>query len=445
MSRHITLRAVLNTENMSKITDMYAHEVLDSRGNPTIEVKVTTEGGVGTAMVPSGASTGVHEALELRDGDKSRYGGKGVLKACKNVNGALQDFLIGRDASEQKFIDKAMLELDGTENKSKLGANAILGASIACAKASAMEQGVSLFRYLNPDATVLPVPMMNILNGGKHADSGLDIQEFMIMPVGASSFREALRMGAEIFHTLGKLLKDDGYTTTVGDEGGYAPKLEQQDMAIEYILRAVEAAGYKMEQDILIAMDPAASEFYDKDSGTYKFRVKGQQEALSSAEMVAFWKDWVNKYPIVSIEDGLHEDDWDAWADMTAQMGSKLQIVGDDFLVTNTKRLQKAIDQKAANSILIKMNQIGSLTETIDAIQLAHSTGWTTVVSHRSGETEDATIADLAVAMGPGQIKTGSLCRSDRVAKYNQLLRIEEELGDKAQYLGKKIFSQLSL
>lgn len=428
---------------MTKIVDIHAHEVLDSRGNPTVEVKVTTDAAVGLAMVPSGASTGVHEALELRDGDDSRYRGKGVLKACENVNGALKDLLIGKDAGDQKAVDTAMLELDGTPNKSKLGANAILGVSIACAKAAATEQGVSLFRYLNPDAVTLPVPMMNILNGGKHADSGLDIQEFMVMPVGAPTFREALRMGAEIFHALGKLLKDAGYSTTVGDEGGYAPKLDKQEQAIEYILKAVEAAGYQMEDDVLIAMDPAASEFYDKDAGTYQFRVDGERQALSSEQMVAFWNDWVEKYPIISIEDGLHEDDWQAWANMTAQMGDKLQIVGDDFLVTNVERLQKAIDQKAANSILIKMNQIGSLTETIEAIKLAHSVNWTTVVSHRSGETEDATIADLAVAMGPGQIKTGSLSRSDRVAKYNQLLRIEDELGDKAQYLGRKIFTNL--
>lgn len=430
---------------MTKITDIRAHEVLDSRGNPTVEVTVVTDTGIGRAIVPSGASTGVHEALELRDGDKARYGGKGVLKACENVNTALKDLLLGQDAGDQKAVDQAMLKLDGTANKSKLGANAILGVSIACAKATAMAQGVSLFRYLNPDAVTLPVPMMNILNGGKHADSGLDIQEFMIMPVGAPTFREALRMGAEIFHALGTLLKKDGYSTTVGDEGGYAPKLERQNQAIEYILKAVEAAGYKMEDDVMIAMDPAASEFFDKDSGTYQFRVDGEQQSLSSADMIAFWKGWAEKYPIISIEDGLHEDDWDAWTDMMAQMGSRLQIVGDDFLVTNVERLQKAIDQKAANSILIKMNQIGSLTETIEAIQLAHSVEWTTVVSHRSGETEDATIADLAVAMGPGQIKTGSLSRSDRVAKYNQLLRIEDELGDKAQYLGKKIFTNLNM
>ncbi|MCA9373678.1 phosphopyruvate hydratase [Candidatus Peregrinibacteria bacterium] len=428
---------------MTKILDIRAHEVLDSRGNPTVEVTVFCEGdAVGRAIVPSGASTGVHEALELRDGDMARFGGKGVLKACENVNGELKELLVGKDASDQKAIDEAMIELDGTENKSRLGANAILGVSIACAKAAALDKGMSLFRYLNPDAKTLPVPGMNILNGGKHADSGLDIQEFMIVPVGANSFHEALRCGAEVFHTLGGLLHDGGFSTTVGDEGGFAPKLESQEAALDYILQAIEKAGYKPGDDVMIAMDPAASEFFDKEAGKYSFAVKGERQMLSSDEMIAVWKDWIEKYPIISIEDGLHEDDWAAWTKMTAEMGDRLQIVGDDFLVTNVKRLQKAIDEKAANSILIKMNQIGSMTETIAAIEMAHKAGWTTMVSHRSGETEDVTIADLAVAMGPGQIKTGSLSRSDRVAKYNQLLRIENELGDEAVYLGKKAFQQ---
>ena len=428
---------------MTKILDIRAHEVLDSRGNPTVEVTVFCEGdAVGRAIVPSGASTGVHEALELRDGDMARFGGKGVLKACENVNGELKELLVGKDASDQKAIDEAMIELDGTENKSRLGANAILGVSIACAKAAAVAQGVSLFRYLNPDANTLPVPGMNILNGGKHADSGLDIQEFMIVPVGAKSFHEALRCGAEVFHTLGGLLHDGGFSTAVGDEGGFAPKLDSQEAALDYILQAIEKAGYKPSDDVMIAMDPAASEFFDKEAGKYSFAVKGERQMLSSDEMIAVWKDWIEKYPIISIEDGLHEDDWEAWTKMTAEMGDRLQIVGDDFLVTNVKRLQKAIDEKAANSILIKMNQIGSMTETIAAIEMAHKADWTTMVSHRSGETEDVTIADLAVAMGPGQIKTGSLSRSDRVAKYNQLLRIENELGDEAVYLGKKAFQQ---
>lgn len=430
---------------MTKILDIRAHEVLDSRGNPTVEVAVFCEGdAIGRAIVPSGASTGVHEALELRDGDKARFGGKGVLKACENVNGALKELLMGWDAADQKGIDAAMLKLDGTENKSRLGANAILGVSIACAKASAMAQGVSLFRYLNADAKTLPVPMMNILNGGEHADNGLDIQEFMVVPVGAGNFREALRCGAEVFHALGGLLHEAGLSTAVGDEGGFAPKLKSQEAALDYILQAIEKAGYKPGDDVMIAMDPAASEFFDKEAGKYSFAVKGERQMLSSDEMVGVWKEWVGKYPIVSIEDGLAEDDWEAWTKMTAELGDKLQIVGDDFLVTNVKRLQKAIVENAANSILIKMNQIGTLMETIAAIEMAHAAGWTTVVSHRSGETEDVTIADLAVAMGPGQIKTGSLSRSDRVAKYNQLLRIENELGDAAEYLGKKAFKHLA-
>lgn len=429
---------------MSKIKSIFAHEVLDSRGNPTVEVLVKTENGVGRAIVPSGASTGVHEALELRDGDESRYNGKGVLNACKNVNDVIAGELEGQEVTEQEAIDKKMIDLDGTDNKSKLGANAILGVSMACARAAAAEQGKFLFEYLGSDSRVLPTPMMNIMNGGQHADSGLDIQEFMIVPVGAESFREALRMGAEIFHKLKGLLKDGGYHTTVGDEGGFAPNLDTQEMALDFILKAVEAAGYKPGEDILLALDPAASEFYDKESDRYKFKVKGEPQELTSADMISFWDDWVGKYPFISIEDGLHEDDWKGWQEMMERLGKKIQIVGDDLLVTNVVRLKKAIDLKAANSILIKMNQIGSLTETIDTIKMAKSVNWTNVVSHRSGETEDTTLADLAVALETGQIKTGSLSRSDRVAKYNQLLRIENQLGSKAKYLGKKAFTNLN-
>lgn len=429
---------------MSKIKSIFAHEVLDSRGNPTVEVLVKTENGVGRAIVPSGASTGIHEALELRDGDENRYGGKGVLNACKNVNDVIAGELAGQEVSEQEAIDKKMLELDGTDNKSKLGANAILGVSMACARAAAAEQGKFLFEYLGADSRVLPTPMMNIMNGGQHADSGLDIQEFMIVPVGAESFREALRMGAEIFHKLKGLLKEGGYHTTVGDEGGFAPNLDTQEMALDFILKAVETAGYKPGEDILLALDPAASEFYDKDSDRYKFKVKGEPQEMTGSDMISFWEDWVGKYPFISIEDGLHEDDWKGWQEMMERLGSKIQIVGDDLLVTNVIRLKKAIDLKAANSILIKMNQIGSLTETIDTIEMAKSVNWTNVVSHRSGETEDTTLADLAVALETGQIKTGSLSRSDRVAKYNQLLRIENQLGSKAKYLGKKAFTNLN-
>jgi enolase len=429
---------------MSKITDILAHEVLDSRGNPTVEVLVKTENGLGRAIVPSGASTGSHEALELRDGDAARYGGKGVLNACKNVNEILAKELEGQEVAEQEAIDKKMIDLDGTPNKNKLGANAILGVSMACARAAASEKGQFVFEYLNPDGRLLPTPMMNIMNGGQHADSGLDIQEFMIMPVGADSFREALRMGAEIFHKLKSLLKEGGYATSVGDEGGFAPNLKTQEMAVEFILKAIEAAGYKPGEDVLLALDAAASEFYDKDNDRYKMKVKGEPQDLTSSEMISFWEDWIGKYPLISIEDGLTEDDWKGWQEMNERLGKKIQIVGDDFLVTNVERLKKAIDLKAANSILIKMNQIGSLTETIAAIEMAKSVNWTSVVSHRSGETEDTTLADLAVALQTGQIKTGSLSRSDRVAKYNQLLRIENQLGSKAQYLGRKVFTNLA-
>ncbi len=430
---------------MTKIKTVHAREILDSRGNPTVEVTVVTEKAMGVAMVPSGASTGSHEALELRDGDAKRYLGKGVLKACANVNKELAGLVAGREADDQKGLDEAMLALDGTPTKSKLGANAILGVSLACARAAAAEKGVGLYKSLNDDAALLPVPMMNIMNGGKHADSGLDIQEFMVMPAGAPSFREAIRMGAEIFHHLAKLLKSNGYATSVGDEGGYAPSLPDQESAFEYVLKAIEAAGYKAGQDVFIALDAAASEFYDSAQKAYSFKIKGKKEELSSAQMVDYWTDLVSKYPIISLEDGLAEDDWDSWKTLTEKIGTKVQIVGDDLLVTNVERLQKAIDMKAANSILIKVNQIGSLTETQNAVTLAQKSGWTNVISHRSGETEDTTIADLAVALATGQIKTGSLSRSERVAKYNRLMKIEEELGSKAQFLGKKVFTQLSL
>lgn len=429
---------------MTKITALKALEVLDSRGNPTIEVVCFTEKSSGRALVPSGASTGVHEALELRDKDPKRFGGKGVLKACGNVNTVLAKALKGLEVGDQEKIDNTMIALDGTPNKSKLGANAILGVSLACARAAANEKNVSLYASLNPKNTLLPVPMMNILNGGKHADSGLDIQEFMVMPMGASSFAEALRMGAEIFHTLGGLLKDGGYKTTVGDEGGYAPSLKDQEEAFDFMLKAIEKAGYKVSKDVMLAMDAAASEFYDSTSKKYRFRVKGKTENLSSDEMVDYWVKLVGRFPIISLEDGLAEDDWDGWKKLTKKIGKKVQIVGDDLLVTNVNRLQKALNMGAANSILIKLNQIGSLTETMDAIQMADASNWTSVISHRSGETEDTTIADLAVAMATGQIKTGSLCRSERVAKYNQLLRIEQELGKKAKYLGREVFFNLA-
>lgn len=417
------------------IVDINALEILDSRGNPTVEVEVVlADGAWGRAGVPSGASTGVHEALEMRDGDKDRYLGKGVTNAVANVNEEIADALFGWDATEQREIDAALIELDGTENKSRLGANAILGVSLAVAKASANSLGLPLYRYLGGvHAHVLPVPMMNILNGGAHTGwQSTDAQEFMVMPLGAPSFSEGLRWGAEIYHALKSVLKAKGYATLVGDEGGYAPALKANAEAVEIILEAITKAGYKPGEEIGIALDPAASEFYE--DGLYNLRTEGKK--LNSEEMVAFWKSWVEQYPIVSIEDGLAEDDWEGFKMMVAQLGHKLQIVGDDLLVTNPKRVKRGIDEKAANSLLVKVNQIGSLTETIEAVQMCQRAGWTAVTSHRSGETEDATIADLAVALNTGQIKTGAPARSDRVAKYNQLLRIEAELSDTAVYAG---------
>jgi enolase len=419
------------------IEDVSAREILDSRGNPTVEVEVTLmDGGWGRAAVPSGASTGVHEALELRDGDKSRYGGKGVLQAVENVNEEIADALIGWDATEQKAIDELLLELDGTPNKSKLGANAILGTSLAVAKAAANALGLPLYRYIGGVyAHVLPVPMMNILNGGAHTSwQSTDAQEFMVMPLGAESFAEGLRWGAEIYHALKGVLKERGYTALVGDEGGYAPALKANSEAVEVILAAIEKAGYKAGEQVSIALDPAASEFYEEDTGLYHLRKEGKK--LNSEEMVAFWKSWTEKYPIVSIEDGLAQDDWQGWQLMTKEMGDKIQIVGDDLLVTNPERVRRAIRDKSANALLVKLNQIGSLTETIESVEACHRAAWRAVTSHRSGETEDSTIADLAVALNMGQIKTGAPARSDRVAKYNQLLRIEAELGDTSHYAG---------
>jgi len=419
------------------IISVSALQVLDSRGNPTVEVEVILgDGSWGRAIVPSGASTGVHEALELRDGDKDRYGGKGVTKAVENVNVEIAETLIGADATQQKAIDMAMLALDGTPNKKKLGANAILGVSLAVAKAAAHSVGLPIYRYLGGTyAHVLPVPMMNILNGGAHTGwQTTDAQEFMIMPLGAPSFSEGLRWGAEIYHTLKSVLKEKGYATLVGDEGGYAPALKTNEEAVETILKAVEKAGYVAGEDIAIALDPAASEFYDEEEKIYHLRTEGRK--LSSQEMVAFWVDWVNKYPIVSIEDGLAQDDWDGWKLLTDQLGGRIQIMGDDLLVTNPKRISRAINEESCNSMLVKLNQIGSLTETLEAMTLCQNHGWTIIVSHRSGETEDTTIADLAVAMNTGQIKTGAPARSDRVAKYNQLLRIEAELGSTGKYAG---------
>jgi len=426
---------------MSVIEGILAREILDSRGNPTIEVDVYVEdGGFGRAAVPSGASTGVHEALELRDDDKERYLGKGVLNAVENVNEEIADELLGWDVTDQKGIDEMMIELDGTPNKSKLGANAILGVSLAVAKAAADYLAMPLFRYIGGTyAHVLPVPMMNILNGGKHAVDGPDLQEFMAMPVGAPTFSEALRWGTETYHALKSVLKKRGYGVGIGDEGGFAPSLKTNEEAIEVILEAIQKAGYEPGQDIWIAMDPASSEIYE--GGKYNLKKEGR--ILSSEEMVDFYAKWVEKYPIISIEDGLAEDDWAGWKLMVERLGHKLQIVGDDLLVTNTERIARAIKEKAANSVLIKLNQIGSLTETIAAIEMAHKHGWTAVTSHRSGETEDATIADLAVALNTGQIKTGAPCRSDRIAKYNQLLRIEEILGEQAAYAGMDAFTNL--
>jgi len=419
------------------IEAIYAREMLDSRGNPTVEVEVLLlDGSWGRAMVPSGASTGVHEALELRDGDKKRFGGKGVSKAVENVNTTIAEHLVGWDAVEQREIDLELLELDGTTNKANLGANAILGVSLATAKAAAVSVGLPLYRYLGGVSShLIPVPMLNILNGGAHTGwQSTDAQEFMIMPLGAPSFKEAIRWGAEIYHMLRKVLKDKGYTALVGDEGGYAPALKTNAEAVDVILEAIEKAGYKPGEQVSIALDPAASEFYDGDKKRYILRREGKE--LESAEMVAFWKDWVEKYPIVSIEDGLAQDDWEGWQLMTRELGDRLQIVGDDLLVTNPDRVRRGIADQACNSLLVKLNQIGSLTETIEAVTLCERAGWTAVTSHRSGETEDTTIADLVVGLNMGQIKTGAPARSDRVAKYNQLMRIEDELGESAVYAG---------
>lgn len=423
---------------MSTIIDVFGRQILDSRGNPTVEAEVITENGfIGRAAVPSGASTGKHEAVELRDGG-SIYMGKGVQQAVSHVNKAIKEALIGRSAFDQVKIDQVMLDLDGTANKNKLGANAILAVSLAVAKVAAQEAELPLYRYLGGvNAKTLPIPMMNILNGGSHADNSIDFQEFMIMPVGADSFSAALQMGVEVFHHLKQVLKKKGYSTNVGDEGGFAPEMKSNEEAIETVLQAIEAAGYKPGSEIYIAMDAATSEFYLADEKVYHFH-QSDGTKRTSDEMVAYWSDWVNKYPIVSIEDGLDEDDWSGWAKLTAAVGNKVQLVGDDLFVTNVSRLQQGIDQEVANSILIKVNQIGSLTETINAVSLATRHQYTSVISHRSGETEDTTIADLAVALNTGQIKTGSASRSDRIAKYNQLLRIEEELGSSAIYPGRQ-------
>lgn len=419
------------------IESISALEILDSRGNPTVEVEVTLmDGSWGRAAVPSGASTGVHEALELRDGDKARFNGKGVRQAVQNVNDEIADLLIGWDATEQRAIDDAMIQLDGTPNKSRLGANAMLGTSLAVAKAAANSLGMPLYRYLGGVyAHVLPVPMMNILNGGAHtAWQSTDAQEFMVMPLGAPSFTEGLRWGAEIYHALRSVLKERGYTALVGDEGGFAPALKANNEAVEVILEAIEKAGYKPGEQVAIALDPAASELFDEETRTYNLRKEGKK--LSSQEMVEFWKNWVNQYPIVSIEDGLAQDDWEGWKLLVQEIGNRIQIVGDDLLVTNPERVRRAIKEKAANALLVKLNQIGTLTETIEAVETCQRAGWRAVTSHRSGETEDATIADLSVALNMGQIKTGAPARSDRVAKYNQLLRIETELGESAVYAG---------
>jgi len=420
-----------------EIVSVEGLEVLDSRGNPTVDVRVILEdGSFGTAIVPSGASTGIHEALEMRDGDKSRYNGKGVLKAVENVNGEIAENLLGMESFEQKEIDEFMIELDGTKNKSRLGANAMLGVSLAVAKASANSFGIPLYRYLGGVyAHVLPTPMMNILNGGAHtAWQSTDAQEFMVMPLGAPTFAEGLRWGAEIYHKLKEVLKSRGYATLVGDEGGYAPALKANNEAVEVILEAIEKAGYKPGEQVCIALDPAASELYEEDTKMYNLRKEGKK--LTSEQMVDFWINWVNQYPIVSIEDGLAQDDWEGWKLMTEKVGKKIQIVGDDLLVTNPERVRRAIKEDACNALLVKLNQIGTLTETIEAVETCHRNGWRAVTSHRSGETEDSTIADLAVALNMGQIKTGAPARSDRVAKYNQLLRIEAELGDTAKYAG---------
>jgi enolase len=423
--------------NMTEIVSIHAREILDSRGNPTVEADVLLDSGAkGRAAVPSGASTGEHEAVELRDGDKDHYLGKGVLQAVENVETILGPELTGMDASNQRLIDATMISIDGTENKSKLGANAILAVSMAVARASSEALKLPLYRYLGGvNACLLPTPMMNILNGGSHADSNVDFQEFMVMPTGAETFSDALRWGTEVFHTLKGVLKKKGYNTAVGDEGGFAPSLKSNDEALDLILEAIQLAGYTPGEDISIALDPASSEFYNKETGKYVFK-KSDKRELSSEEMTAFWENWVNKYPIISIEDGLAEDDWAGWAHLTQVLGDKVQLVGDDLFVTNTQRLQQGIEQKVANSILIKVNQIGTVSETLEAIELARRFGYTSIISHRSGETEDTFIADLAVGTGAGQIKTGSASRTDRIAKYNQLLRIEEELGQSAEFLG---------
>ncbi len=426
---------------MTKIKNIVAREILDSRGNPTVEVDLWLENGImGRAAVPSGASTGMFEAVELRDGDNSRFLGKGVLNACKNVNTIIKPELIGFDVYDQQGLDEKMIAMDGTHNKGNLGANAILGVSLAAAKAAALDKGVSLYKYLGGDkAVTLPVPMMNILNGGSHADNSIDFQEFMVMPVGANSFSQALRMGVEVFHNLKAVLKSKGYSTNVGDEGGFAPNIGSNEEAIETILISIEKAGYRPGEDCMVAMDAAASEFYLQDEKVYHLH-KSTGDKLTGTDMTNLWKEWVDKYPIISIEDGLFEDDWDSWKTLNDTIGDKVQLVGDDLFVTNTERLQRGIDMGVANSILIKVNQIGSLTETINAVNMADKIGWTSVMSHRSGETADYTIADLAVALNTGQIKTGSASRSDRISKYNQLLRIEAELGDKAVFKGRKAF-----
>lgn len=423
---------------MSTILNIHARQILDSRGNPTVEVDVVTENGVlGRAAVPSGASTGVHEAVELRDDDKQNYLGKGVLKAVNNVNTVLNNELKGMFVTDQNLIDNRMIEIDGTSNKANLGANAILGVSLAVAHAAAQETNQYLFRYVGgANANLLPIPMMNILNGGSHADNSIDFQEFMAMPIGADSFSHALKMGTEVFHHLKAVLKKQGYSTNVGDEGGFAPNLKSNEEAITVILQAIENAGYRPGEDIFIALDPASAEYFLPEENVYHLH-KSTGDKLTPSQMVDYWAEWVKKYPIVSIEDGMSEDDWDGWGLMTKKLGDKIQLVGDDLFVTNTKRLQKGIDTNVANSILVKVNQIGTLTETMNAVSLAKENSYTSVMSHRSGETEDSTIADLAVALGTGQIKTGSASRSDRIAKYNQLLRIEEILGDTARYLGK--------
>jgi enolase len=422
---------------MTAIIDIHAREILDSRGNPTVEVDVTLETGVvGRAAVPSGASTGAHEAVELRDGDKGRFGGKGVLQACESVNGEIFDALSGLDAEAQLQIDNAMIELDGTENKSRLGANAILGVSMAVAKAAAEEAGLPLYRYIGGTfAHTLPVPMMNIINGGQHADNPIDIQEFMIMPVGGASGADAIRMGSEIFQTLKKGLHDAGHNTNVGDEGGFAPSINSTTKAIDFVMKAIEQAGYKPGDDVMLALDAASTEFYKNG----RYELEGEGKSLDAAGMVAYWADLAGRYPIISIEDGMAEDDWDGWKALTDAIGDKVQLVGDDLFVTNPKRLATGIERGIANSILVKVNQIGTLSETLQAVEMAHKAGYTAVISHRSGETEDATIADIAVATNAGQIKTGSLSRSDRLAKYNQLIRIEEELGPEARFAGTSV------